>query len=113
MTVDQIALLVFCGIFLTYLAGVVMGVFIGRAWEQDKRALRDIADAEQMRASIRDYDDRVEQFAPQASVFGQSTSLLAGAPPTKSASPLSRRCSRGPEICCCEECTAKGLPPRP
>lgn len=85
-----------------YLLGFKSGWLMGRDLSHSKRVRRDRADAEKMRAAIRSFDDRVEQFvtppisAAQLGYWGEGGAeawSTAIAPPP----PVPRPCPRGPE----------------
>ena len=105
---------------LMFVAGICLGMAFGRDLEQGERVNRDLADADKMRAAIREYDDRVAKFAPSAVRHAQSLAQherLPGTLTTALASPAPsaprRICPRGPEACLCDDCLSRGIPPSP
>lgn len=84
-----------------FIAGMFVGIAFGRDLERTERARRDLAAADKMCVAIREYDDRVAEFAPAAVSNAQSLSQherLPEALTTALASPASSA------LPCCEKC---------
>lgn len=75
-------------VIAVYLVAFIKGCVFGWILKQDKQDAKDVRDAEQMRAAIRDYDARVSEFVDPPSLTAQSESSYlgetAGAVTTKS-----------------------------